>query len=262
MQHADAVVAGTAVDDAVDAAAFAFTISSLGASGKDAEPPQVARAGDDVFIIWHEFPPGGLQPDVFLARSTDKGTTFKPRINLSNTLAGASDQEQIAVTRSGNSTRACVVRIEDGLVRFRRDKTNDGTFSDAITLNDTLGANNAASPRTTASGNNVFVVWQAAHPGTTDPADIFFARSTDSGDSFKVKKNLSNNNGTSEGAQLTFLPSDKVIVAWRDNSNGDFEILCAEDSKKRQDGREHLVWFTLQLALRPIEASAPDRKTT
>ena len=61
-----------------------------GTPQQDAEPPQIARTGDDVFILWHEFPEGGLVPDVYLARSTDKGATFGTRINLSNTPAGDS----------------------------------------------------------------------------------------------------------------------------------------------------------------------------
>jgi hypothetical protein len=209
---------------------FAFTTPSVisGTAGQDAEPPQVVRSGDNVFIIWHEFPDAAAtQPDVFLARSTNRGATFRPRINLSNTPAGASDQEDIAVTRIGNNTRVYVVWMEDGAVRFRRDRTNDGTFSNSITLNDTLGAINATSPQIVASGDNVFVVWQAEHPGVNDPTDIFFAGSTDSGDSFKDKRNISNNSGDSQAPQLALLADDRVIVTWRDNSGGDFEIFFA-----------------------------------
>ena len=220
---------GMAEDASAGAAAFAFTTPGVitGTAGLDAEPPQVVRSGDNVFILWHEFPTAGLQPDIFLARSTNRGATFRPRINLSNTLAGASDQEDIAVTRSGNSTRVYVVWMEDGAVRFRRDLTNDGTFSNPITLNDTLGTINATSPQIVASGNNVFLVWQADQPSANDPTDIFFARSTNSGNSFMDKTNISNNNGVSERPELALLADDRVIVTWRDDSGGDFEIFYA-----------------------------------
>jgi hypothetical protein len=209
------------------AQASPFTTPSVisGTPGQDAEPPQIVRSGDNVFIIWHEFPDmAATQPDVFLARSANRGSTFQPRINLSMTPAGASDQEDIAVTRSGDNTRVYVVWMEDGALRFRRDRTNDGTFSNGITLNDTLGAMGATAPQIVASGNNVFVVWQAEHPGAGDPTDIFFARSTNSGDSFIDKRNISNNSGISQAPQLTLIADDRVIVTWRDNSGGDFEI--------------------------------------
>lgn len=206
---------------------FTFTPPDVigGTPGSDAEPPQVVRSGDNVFIIWHEFPDSSsMQPDVFLARSTNRGATFRPRINLSNSPAAFSGDEDIAVSRSGNNTRVYVVWIEDTDVRFRRDRTNDGTFSNPIKLNDTLGGNNPLKPQIVASGNNVFVVWQAEHPQIGDNTDIFFARSTDAGDSFKDKKNISNNSGTSEASQIALLADDRVIVTWRDSSGGDFEI--------------------------------------
>ena len=190
-----------------------------GTPGRDAEPPQIARTGDDVFILWHEFPVGGAVPDVYLARSTDKGARFGTRINLSDTPAGDSREEDIAVTRSGNDTRVYVVWAEDATrIVFRRDRTNDGTFSNAIDVNDTLGNVGAGLPRIAASGNNVFVVWQATGP--SGEQDIFFARSTNSGDTFKDKQNISNNNGASEAPQLTLLGDDRVIVTWRDDSGG------------------------------------------
>jgi hypothetical protein len=212
------------------AQSFAFTAPGVisGTPGQDAENPKVARLGDSVFILWHEFPdPNGTQPDIFLSRSTNRGVTFLPRINLSNTPAGFSGDEDIAVSRSGSDTRVYIVWVEDADVRFRRDRTNDGTFANPIKLNDTVGGNNPTRPQIAASGNNVFVVWQAEHPQPGDNTDIFFARSTDSGDSFKDKKNISNSSGTSEAPQIALLADDRVIVTWRDNSGGDFEIFYA-----------------------------------
>lgn len=209
---------------------FTFTPPGVigGTTGSDAEPPQVVRSGDNVFIIWHEFPDSStMQPDVFLSRSTNRGATFQPRINLSNSPAAFSGDEDIAVSRSGNNTRVYVVWIEDAEVRFRRDRTNDGTFSNPIKLNDTLGGNTPLRPQIVASGDDVFVVWQAEHPLAGDNTDIFFARSTNSGDSFKDKKNISNNNGMSEAPQIALLADNRVIVTWRDDSGGDFEIFFA-----------------------------------
>jgi hypothetical protein len=214
------------------ASALNFTFAPpgiiVGTPGSDAEPPQVVRSGDNVFVIWHEFPDStSMQPDVFLSRSTNRGATFRPRINLSNSPAAFSGDEDIAVSRSGNNTRVYVVWLEDADVRFRRDRTNDGTFSNPIKLNDTLGSNGPSRPQIAASGDNVFVVWQAEHPQAGDNTDIFFARSTDSGNTFKDKKNISNSTGNSEAAQIALLADDRVIVTWRDSSGGDFEIFFA-----------------------------------
>jgi hypothetical protein len=209
------------------ATAFTFTapVGIPGTAGADAEAPQVARSGDNVFVLWHEFPDlVSGQPDIFLARSTNRGATFLPRINLSNSPAAFSAEEDIAVTRSGNNTRVYIVWNEDGEIRFRRDRTNDGTYANAVRLNDTLGANGAVKPQVVASGDHVFVVWQAEHPQAGDPSDIFFARSTDAGDTFKDKMNISNSTGDSFDPQIALIGDDRVIVTWRDASGGDFEI--------------------------------------
>jgi hypothetical protein len=131
------------------------------------------------------------------------------------------------VSRSGNNTRVYVVWIEDAEVRFRRDRTNDGTFSNPAKLNDALGGNNPLKPQIVASGDNVFVVWQAEHPLLGDNTDIFFARSTNRGDSVKDKKNISNNGGASEAPQIAVLADDRVIVTWRELRWRFRDLLCA-----------------------------------
>ena len=110
--------------------------------------------------------------------------------------------------------------IEDADVPFRRERTNDGNFSNPVKFDDTVGGNTPTKPQIAASGDNVFVVWQAEHPQAGDNTDIFFARSTNGGDSFKDKKNIRNNSGISEAPQIALLADDRVIVSWRDDSGG------------------------------------------
>jgi len=209
---------------------FTTPLAIAGSPGSDAEAPTVARAADDVFILWHQFPDPlapDLQPDVYVARSTNQGVTFQPRMNLSNTPAATSDQEDIAASRSGNQTRVYVVWIENTAgvtdVVFRRDRTNDGTYANPKKLNGTLGTDNARNAHVVASGDNVFVIWEADGAGAV--ADVFFTRSTDSGDTFKDTRNLSNNTGESMDSQLVMLPNNRVLVTWRDMTLSPVDIL-------------------------------------
>jgi hypothetical protein len=196
-----------------------------GTAGQDAEPPKVVRTANDVFILWHEFPDAAAtQPDIFVARSTNGGSSFRPRLNLSNSPAAFSADEDMAVARVGDATRVYIAWIEDAAVLFRRDRTNDGTYSNALRLNDTVGVNSPTRVRVAAAGDNVFVVWQAEHPQPGDNTDIFYARSTDAGDTFKEKKNVSSNAAVSEFPDLTVLADNRVLITWRDNSTGDFEV--------------------------------------
>ncbi len=188
-----------------------------GTPNADAEAPKVARSGNNVFVLWHEFPPGfdpnNPQPDVYLARSTDQGVTFHPRINLSGSPTVFSGDEDIAVSGS----RVYVVWVEGGDIVFRRDRENDGTFSNRITLSDATTGTGPTVPRVVASGNNVFVVWQAELNGHQD---VFYTRSTNAGDSFQARTNVSANNGDSLGPDMTLISDNRVLIAWRDDSGG------------------------------------------
>jgi hypothetical protein len=189
-----------------------------GTPQEDAEPPTVARSENNVFVLWHEFPaPGVAQPDVFLARSKDGGTTFQPRMNLSNSPTVESRGERIAVSGS----RIYVVWVEGGVVVFRRDKDNNGVFSNLITLSNAASGINVVPEtlRIVASGNNVFVVWQA-EAAAGQPADIFFTRSTNAGDSFQGPVNVSANAEDSLAPDMTLVSNNRVLIAWRDFSGG------------------------------------------
>jgi|tagenome__1003787_1003787.scaffolds.fasta_scaffold20203568_1 hypothetical protein len=192
-----------------------------GTPNADAEPPTVARSGNNLFILWHEFPPGfdpgNAQPDIFLARSKDGGTTFQPRINLSDSRTVFSGGEKIAVSGS----RVYVVWVEGDAVVFRRDKENDGVFANRITLSNAATAINLVpeSLRIVASGNNVFVAWQA-DAAAGRPPDIFFTRSTNAGDTFQGPVNVSANVEESSGPAMTLISDNRVLIAWRDFSAG------------------------------------------
>lgn len=193
-----------------------------GTPGADAEPPRVARSGNSLFVLWHEFPPGfdpmDPQPDVFLARSTNGGTTFLPRINLSDNLTVFSAAENIAVSGS----RVYVVWVElsasGGEVVFRRDRQNDGIFANRITLGNAATGTPDIQQRVqvVASGTNVFVAWQGQIP--SGETAVFFTRSTNAGDSFQGPTKVSADNAGAPllGPDMTLIGNNRVLLAWRD----------------------------------------------
>ena len=68
----------------------------------------------------------------------------------------------------------------------------------------------------TASGDNVYVTWWDNKTGNWE---VFFARSTDDGETFDDTINLSNANGRSEDASIA-ASGDNVYVTWWDNKTG------------------------------------------
>jgi len=202
-------------DNTIQQRALTAPKQILGTPNADAEPPTVARSGNNVFVLWHEFPPdfdpNDPQPDVFLARSKNGGTTFLPRINLSDSRTVFSGPEDIAVSGS----RVYVAWVEGGDVVFRRDRENDGIYSNRITLSNAATGTNPEFLRVVASGTNVFVAWQA-EVVNGGPFAVFFTRSTNGGDSFQGPTKISADNMQPPGPDMTLVGDNRVLVAWRD----------------------------------------------
>ncbi len=191
-----------------------------GTPAQDAEPPSVASSGKNVYVLWHEFPTAAsAQPDVFLARSTNRGNSFAPRVNLSNSAADSRDE---AIAVSGHNVYVAWSENLDQLA-FRRSTNNGASFGAPLVLSGAIGA---VHPQVAADDDEVYVVWEAI--GVDGNSDIFFAESDDGGDTFGNERNISNNAGPSEFPQLA-VSGDHVIVTWRDASTPgtDFEIFVA-----------------------------------
>jgi hypothetical protein len=71
-----------------------------------------------------------------------------------------------------------------------------------------------------ASGDNVYVTWWDNKTGNWE---VFFARSTDGGETFDDTINLSNAKGRSEDANIA-ASGDNVYVTWWDNKTGTREV--------------------------------------
>jgi hypothetical protein len=69
-------------------------------------------------------------------------------------------------------------------------------------------------------GNNVYIVW-------SDGNEIFFAVSTDGGQTFSAPKNISNNAGNSTVPQIAVSGGNNVYIIWEDNTPGNNDIFFA-----------------------------------
>jgi hypothetical protein len=71
-----------------------------------------------------------------------------------------------------------------------------------------------------ASGDNVYVTWWDNKTGNWE---VFFARSTDNGETFDNAINLSNAMGRSDDSNIA-ASGDNVYVTWWDNKTGTREV--------------------------------------
>jgi photosystem II stability/assembly factor-like uncharacterized protein len=129
--------------------------------------------------------------------------------------------------------------IGTGEINLARSTDSGSTWKSIANLSNNPG--NSFDPRIVASGSNVFVIWTQANSGGSS-YDIFFRRSTDNGNAWKAKVNLSNDvDASAHGKIVTSGTSLHVIwdnghyrrstdngATWKSVQNVD----CASDISK------------------------------
>jgi hypothetical protein len=94
-----------------------------------------------------------------------------------------------------------------GEVFFRASTDLGANFAATENLSNNVG--DSSVPDISASGTNVYVVWQDFAPGNND---LFFTRSADGGATFDSAQNISDNSGTSHTpASLPSLTPQEAI---------------------------------------------------
>ena len=180
-----------------------------------------------IYVVWFDDTPGNNE--IFFAKSTDGGETFGDAVNVSNNSA-TSLAPSISV--SNNTVYVVWQDSTSGNFEIFFAKSTDGgeTFGDPINISNNPGV--LAIPQLTVLDNNVYVVWQ---DGTSNSPsrEIFFAKSTDGGETFGDPVNVSNTKGFSVLPQMV-ISNNIVYVVWSDDSLGYDEIFFA----KSNDGGE------------------------
>jgi hypothetical protein len=159
----------------------------------------VEVVGTRVFAAWIDMRTGN--GDVYFWESADRGLTFSPPQNLSNSHARASD---VRVRKS--QANVYVVWVEDG-IRLRTSHDFGATFGPVQVLSD-----RGSDPHVVAADKNVYVTWTRSEKN----GDLFFRASHDFGDSFAPALEL---NAQARGGDLDLAAEGlNVYAVWDDGS--------------------------------------------
>jgi len=165
--------------------------------------------------------------------------------NLSNNNIGFSSNPQI--TAFGSNVYVVWRDNSSGNddIYFSTSADNGTTFNGIENLSNNDGRSDKS--QIAAVGVNVYVVWRDNSSGNDD---IYFKRSSDTGNSFSIAENLSNNNGSSADPQIT-ATGNNVYIVWSDDTsgNGDTYFKSSADNgtsfsflknlSRNLDGPEH-----------------------
>ena len=169
--------------------------------------PQISYQGNNVYVTWSDHTLGSV--NVFFAFSTDNGQTFSSPQNISQNT-GDSGLSQIS--SQGNNVYVVWQNLDNGDVFFAFSTDNGQTFSSPANISNNTGE--SRNPQISSQGNNVYVVWEDFTPGISD---IFFAFSTDNGQTFSSPQNISENDGESFFPRISS-QENNVYVTWADES--------------------------------------------
>ena len=190
----------------------------------DAAPsgaPQIVSSGKNVYVSWMDKTSGNY--DIFVAKSTDGGSTFSAPVNVSNTTKDSGYQQ---ITMSGNNVY--VVWTETILnknydIFFAKSTDGGVTFSTPVNVSNNVGPSGWAL---VTAPNNIYVTWEDSTPGNYD---IFVAKSTDGGSTFDTPVNVSNTPQDSAFKQMV-ATNDSVYLVWHDGALNQHEILFTKST--------------------------------
>jgi hypothetical protein len=172
----------------------------------------------NINLIWEDASQGNWE--IFFSRSTDKGNSWAPIINLSNNLS-LSGLNDIAVDNSGNLN---VVWEDDSSGNFDiyySCSTDDGTsWSQMKNISYTWRNSYWPNMAIDRSGN-INVVWQDQSTGYRE---VFFGRSTDKGQTWNPCKNISMTIAQSRPWSIATDNSGYIYVVWYDETAGKSDI--------------------------------------
>jgi hypothetical protein len=187
--------------------------------------PKISSFDGHVYVAWNVEDQPNTRSGVYFISSTDNGMTFGniSKLNMAEKDFGepqiASSGNQIYVIWGGSDTNKL------NSISFMKSDDNGRTFSDLRKINETEHGrlNEPSNVEIIADQKDrVFIAWQD-RIDSSDKDEIFFASSTDRGETFNGVMNLSNNAGISECPSISAV-EDTVFATWEDLTPGNHEV--------------------------------------
>ena len=194
-----------------------YMTQNLGNSGI----PKLLATGNQVYLAWEDDSKGNFE--IFLSKSDDSGASFLLPVVVSGT-SGQSGTPEIAV--SGNNVYA--VWMDDTSknydILFAKSIDGGKSFGTPVDISKLHG--DSGYPQFTVTGNDIYVVWTQTITDTN--YDIFFAKSSNNGDTFDKPVNLSNDIGASGWPKIA--SDGNIYVSWVDSTPGRFDVFITKSS--------------------------------
>jgi hypothetical protein len=188
----------------------------------------MAANGDVVHLVYMD--DRGLEDEVYYQRSIDGGLTWQAAVPLTTNNGSFSGYPAMALLNDEVHVAWTDQRNGHDDIYYR--KSSDGGTSWSVETRMTSDPGNSSFPSLSVSGPAIHLVWTDNRFGE---GEVYYRRSTNSGQSWGDPVRLTNKNGDSVNASVSSSGND-VHVVWQDDRDGNKEIYY----KRSTDGG--LTW--------------------
>ena len=186
-------------------------------------PSLAVDGGGNLYAAWDDR--RNDESDIYFTRSSDGGATWSANVKV-NDDAGSADQYTPSLTADGaGSLNLAWVDYWDGDrdVYFARSTDGGNTWSASARVNDDAGSASQSAPSLAVDGGgNLHLAWKDYRDESNE---VYFARSTDGGNTWSANLRVNDDTGASLDAPcLAIDDSGNVHIAWQDYRNGNYDV--------------------------------------
>lgn len=186
------------------------------------EDPAIAVGKDgSVVVVWTDTSSGDGKPDIYAARSADKGKTWTAPVDVSNT-PGVSSAPDVKIAPNGD-TYVIWLDTSSGTdspdVYFASSADGGKTFSKPADVSNTPGKSLTPAIALAQSGA-IHVTWCDTSSGDASP-DVYYSGSTDGGKTWSKAIDVSNSPGVSADSDIAVDAKGRIYITWSDTTEGD-----------------------------------------
>jgi len=187
-----------------------------------------AASGDNIHIVWEDWRNGGsVNVDPYYIRSTDRGVTWQPEMQLTN---NSSNQGFPSIAAYGSTVHAVWSDYRDTYlgheIYYKCSTDNGASWGPDIRLTFDADTLDKYRPAIAVSGTIVHVAYETIGFGPRE--HIFYVRSTDNGTTWSTPVQVSSSVACNKYKASIAVWNSDVHIAWNDDRYGtNFEIYYA-----------------------------------
>ncbi|MFC1587882.1 sialidase family protein [Planctomycetota bacterium] len=178
---------------------------------------KVAASGDNITVVYFN----ATDLNVMAAASTDGGETFIEAVQVNtDVIVGDISSDELFVCASGTNVYVMWQDPANDPIFFRASDDVGATWHGAgeLEIDADAGGTPSSDPDMVCDGDNLYVTWTDTRDGNED---IYFAASTDGGESFDDEIRIDDGPGnTVSTVPAICVEGDKIWIAWEDDRDG------------------------------------------